>query len=76
MLSAPAYGVYVATPSDTVVLPVASRLIRANAAGVINLVGVNGNACLCNFLAGETREIRAMKIFATGTTATGIEVMY
>jgi hypothetical protein len=75
-LSDPANGVFLITPSDTVDLLEYTRAIRANAAGTIAILGVDGVTTTCNFLAGETRPIRARRIMATNTTATGIEGMY
>jgi|SoimicmetaTmtLPB_FD_contig_31_7795942_length_537_multi_2_in_0_out_0_2 hypothetical protein len=75
-LSDPANGVFLITPSDTVDLLEYTRAIRANTAGVINILCVDGVTTACNFLAGETRAIRARRIMAASTTATGIEGMY
>lgn len=75
-LDAPAYGVYVATPDDNSDLPIWSRAIRPNGGGTIAIIGADGVTTTCNFLAGETRAIRAKRIKSTGTTATTIEIMY
>lgn len=75
-LDSPASGVYVPTPADNSDLPIASRAIRASGAGNVVIIGVDGQTCTCAFLAGETRAIRAARIKVTGTTATGLEVMY
>ncbi len=75
-LTDPASGVFAITPSNSAVLAPATRAIRAAGAGVVNLVGVDGVTCACNFLAGETRAIRAKQVLSTSTTATGIEGMY
>lgn len=69
----PAEGVFVITPSDVAPLPRMVRGIRANVAGVVSIVGADGQPCLCNFLAGETRAIRVSAVMFTGTTATGLE---
>jgi hypothetical protein len=75
-LSDPASGVFLITPNDTVDLLEYTRAIRANTAGTIAILGVDGNTVTCNFLAGETRPLRARRIMSTNTTATGIEGMY
>lgn len=75
-ITAPASGVFVITPHDTNELSTYTRAIRATIAGNIKINGVDGIDCVCAFTAGETRPIRARLIYATGTTATGIEGMY
>ena len=71
-----AIGVISVTPSDTVDLTKFARAIRANAAGTIKITCYDESFATLNFLAGETRAICARRIWATGTTATGIEGMY
>ena len=70
----PASDILVVTASDTVDLASPSRAIRATAAGNIQMTTAAGNLRVCAFLAGETRAIRATRIWATNTNATGIEV--
>lgn len=72
----PAQGGFAVTPSDTADLDIFTRAIRASGAGNIKITGVDGNTWTAAFLAGETRPIRAKRIWADGTTATGIEGMY
>lgn len=64
-----------AVKSDTVNLTTPVRRIRANVAGAVKLRTWANNDVVTNFLAGETREIFARRIWATGTTATGLEGM-
>lgn len=71
-----ARGVFLVTPNDTTNLAISTRRIRANASGVITLIGIDGVTTACNFLAGESRDIQATRILATGTTCTGIEGEY
>lgn len=64
------------TPSDTFDLPYVSNAIRANGAGtvvVFTVRGGSGSPRTLNFGAGETRAVRATRVLATGTTATGLE---
>lgn len=74
--SYPAQGVLAITTSDTLDTTKVVRAIRANTAGTIKITSPDGTTATCNFLAGETRPIVATRIWATGTTATGIEGMY
>lgn len=69
-------GVANVTPSDTVYLTNSSRQIRVTVAGNVKVTTVNGSVATCAFAAGEIRNIRATLIWSTGTTATGIEVMW
>ncbi len=69
----PAGDIIVVTTSDSADLASPCRAIRATAAGNIVLTTAAGNKVTCAFLAGETRAIRATRIWATNTTATGIE---
>lgn len=68
-LDSPAGSVFVITPHDTNVLPISTRAIRVTVAGVLVVQGVDGVDCACNFLAGETRAIRANIIKSTGSSA-------
>jgi hypothetical protein len=63
--------------SDTVDLTKPSRAIRVAGAGNVQITtpeGGNNNPRVLAFLAGETRAVRATRIWSTNTTATGIEV--
>ena len=75
-LNDPATRVFAITPSDAADLARAVRAIRVSGAGNVRLIGADGVACTCAFLAGETRAIRAIAVRSTLTTATGIEGMY
>jgi hypothetical protein len=75
-MDSPAMGVFAVTPNDSTDLAIFTRAIRANVAGTIKITGYDKVDTTCNFLAGETRPIRARRIWSTGTTATGIEGMY
>jgi hypothetical protein len=74
-LDSPASDVFPITPDDDQDLAVATRAIRANTGGVVVLVAMAGPERTCRFADGETRAIRATRIKATGTTATGLEGM-
>ena len=73
----PADGVFLITPSDTVNFTHATRAIRATVAGNVAVVlAGTDTAVVCAFAAGETRPIKAKRVNATSTTATGLEGMY
>ena len=79
-LQDPAQGVFAITPSSNYLetlggRQVITRAIRCSGAGNLDIIGADGEAATCAFLAGETRAIRAQKVLAT-STATGIEGMY
>jgi hypothetical protein len=74
-LDSPASDVFPITPDDDADLAVATRAIRADTGGVVVLVAMAGPERTCRFTDGETRAIRATRIKATGTTATGLEGM-
>lgn len=69
-------GVALVTPSDTVDLTNATRAIRVETSGDVKLTTVLGQSVVCAFEAGETRAIKATRIWSTGTTCTGIEAMW
>lgn len=71
-----AYGHVVSvTPNDSTDLAVMCQAIRATAAGNIKITCPSGATPTLAFAAAETRYVRATRIWATGTTATGIEAM-
>lgn len=73
--TAPYHFVAVITPSDSTDLAYVTRAIRANGAGTVKVDLYTGGTVTMNFLAGETRSVRATRIYATGTSATTIEAM-
>ena len=64
-----------AAQSDTVSLVIPYKAIRVTAAGNVKIKDARGTDAVCAFAAGETRYITATRIYATLTTATGIEGM-
>lgn len=65
------------TPSDTVDLPAAGRAIRCRPDGVGGTLRINvndGPTRNTYIAAGETLLVAVSRVFATGTTATGLEV--
>ena len=71
----PADDVIVVSPSDTINLAKPCRAIRVAGAGNVQIQTLAGNTVVCAFLAGETRALRATRIWNTNTTATTIEAM-
>lgn len=74
-IESPARHVFIVTPSDSDDLPMATRAIRTDTGGAIKLTTVGGETVVCLFMPGETRAIRAVKIWADGTLADDIEGM-
>lgn len=75
-LESPATHVEAATPSDTADLANASRAINVAAAGAVRVTTVGGSVGTVFVAAGVPFPIRAKRIWRTGTTATGIAVLY
>lgn len=69
----PAGDIIIVSPSDTIDLTSKARAIRVAVAGNVQITTAAGNVVVCAFLAGETRAIRASRIWNTNTTATTIE---
>lgn len=65
------------TPSDTVDLPKTVRFIRclpvSGAAGTLRLRPLDGDIVNTEIAKGERLQIVVTKVFATGTSATGLE---
>lgn len=62
----------VVTKSDTTVYSPPLRALRANSAGVIKVDTVNNAGVLMNFLAGETRYGKFVRVYSTGTTVSDV----
>ena len=75
-LDSPASGVFLITPNDAVDLAISTRAIRATVGGTVKITGVDGVAVVCAISSGETRPIRAVRVWSASTTATGLEGMY
>jgi hypothetical protein len=74
---APGPDIVPITPDDDNDLALAVRALRANTGGTIKVtmfgVGATPVDRTLNFLAGETRVGQFVRVWATGTTADGIE---
>lgn len=62
------------TPSDDDDLPVGGRAIRVQTGGTIHFISGANQERTTTVADGETLLVQVNKIFATGTTATDIEV--
>lgn len=63
------------SPSDATDLPYRVYAIRATGAGNVVIDTAEGIQRTLAFAAGETRHVIADKVYATDTTATGLEGM-
>lgn len=70
--SAPAIGSHAVTPSDTVDLPEVIRAVTIGGSGTLAWRGVDGQDYQTAVLPAGTYAVAAIRIMATGTTATDI----
>ena len=75
-LNSPPSHLKAVTPDDTNDLPDASRCINVAGSGAVRVTTVAGDTETIYVAAGITFPVRAARIWATGTTATGIMVLY
>lgn len=73
--SGPADFGWEVTPSDSVDLIRPTRAVYAAGGGVIKWLNTAGEAQHSSIEPGERLPIKALRILATGTTATGIEAL-
>ena len=76
-LESPAEGVLEVTPDDGTDLTVVSRALFIGVAGDIAVQAKDGStATFSNLIAGFILPIRATRVLATGTTASGIVALF
>ncbi len=75
-LSSPPATLTEVTPSDATDLSVASRALNVATSGTVRVTTVTGSVASITVAAGVAFPIRVQRIWATGTTASGIIVMY
>lgn len=75
-LNSPPRHLFVVTPDDENDLPTASRCLNVQVGGTIQVTTVAGDTGIIMVASGITFPIRARRIWATGTTATGISALY
>lgn len=71
-LESPASRLIPVTPSDTADLPMASRALNVAQAGFVRVTTIAGDTGQVHIAPGIPFAIRVSRIWATGTTATGI----
>jgi len=71
-LTAPADEIFDIAPNDATDLPVATRALNVAQSGAVQLTTVSGATASVFVAAGIAFPVRATRIFATGTSATGI----
>lgn len=74
-LESPATHLAAVTPDDTQDLASASRGINVSGTGTVRVTTVGGDTETVYIAAGSAFPLRVTRIWATGTTATGIVVM-
>lgn len=73
----PAENGFDITPSDANELSNVTRLLRVGGnAGTVKVDMVGSGQLTLNMAAGESLPLRVKKVYATGTTATGIQGFY
>lgn len=71
-LESPATLLQAVTPSDSDDLPTVSRALNVATAGQVRVTTVGGTTETIFLAAGIAFPVRAARVWATGTTATGI----
>ncbi|GFE52462.1 hypothetical protein So717_42150 [Roseobacter cerasinus] len=71
-LDSPPASLTAIVPSDSADLPRATRAINVSSAGVVRVTTVNGDEAQVYVAAGIAFPLRARRVWATGTDATGI----
>ncbi|WP_300019923.1 hypothetical protein [uncultured Roseobacter sp.] len=75
-LESPATHLVETSPSDTGDLPMTSRALNVGTAGTLRVTTIGGTTATVYIAAGIPFPVRVTRIWQTGTTATGIVVMY
>ena len=71
-LESPATGLLMVTPDDANDLLRVSRALNVGTGGAVRLTTIDGDTGTVHIAAGSTFPVRAVRIWATGTTATDI----
>jgi len=75
-LESPAAHLAAVTPDDAADLAVASRALNVAGSGSVRLTTTGGSTGTVYVSAGAAFPVRARRVWATGTTATGIVAMW
>lgn len=71
-LEAPASDVFDITPNDSTDLAKATRAVNVAVSGTVRITTVSGTTATVYIAAGVAFPVRAARVHATGTAATGI----
>jgi hypothetical protein len=71
-LESPASHVFAVVPDDATDLPMASRALSVAQTGLVQVTTTGGTTATIYVAAGGAFPVRAVRIWATGTTASGI----
>lgn len=74
-LESPAAHLQDVTPNDSTDLTHASRALNVATTGSVRVTTVRGDTATVTIVAGTPFPVRAIRVWATGTTATGIVAM-
>ncbi len=74
-LSGPATDIQPVTPNDGVNLPFFALALYIEVAGAVSFVSIAGQTRTVNVAANSILPVGAMRVRATGTTATGIHAL-
>lgn len=75
-LTSPPSHLVAVTPDDGQDLPAVSRALNVAASGAVQITTAGGDTVSVTVAAGVVFPVRARRIWAAGTTATGIVAMY
>lgn len=74
-LTSPAQHIEAVSPNDSADLIRASRALNVASGGVVRVTTIDGSTGDVYIAAGVAFPLRAMRVWATGTTATGIAAL-
>lgn len=75
-LQSPATNLHPVTPNDAEDLEISSRALNVASSGTVRVTTVGGDIATVFIAAGLAFPIRVRRIWATGTTATDIRVLF
>jgi hypothetical protein len=74
-LESPAAFLLPVTPDDAADLPVTSRALNVTQSGLVQVTTSGGSVASVYIAAGTAFPVRATRVWASGTTATGITAL-
>ena len=75
-LNAPLQGAFAITPDDATLLPQHTRQLRITTGGDLRVEFISGVVATIPVWSQDVIDLRVVRVFATGTTATGIYGFY